>query len=285
MGAHSVTITAADGYPLDARLVEPKGDIKGVLMINSGTGIPKEFYSKFASYVAERDYAAIVYDYRGIGGSRPETLAGFEATMRDWGEKDMVAVLDWLTARYPDRPKYLLGHSVGGQLVGLMPNHRKLSGIVMVAVSTGYWRWFPPPFRYLCAALWYAYVPLTTTVLGYLPARKIRMGENLPKGIAREWAAWCRKKDYMAAYFGSTIRRNYYSDIQTPIRAFAFEDDAIANRRTVPALLENYRNAPIESFFIRPSDVALPSIGHLGFFSSKSRQALWHRPLDWIDGL
>jgi predicted alpha/beta hydrolase len=55
----------------------------------------------------------------------------------------MPAVLDWLEARFPGRPLLLLGHSVGAQQVGLMPNVRKLAGLVAVATSVGYWRYMP----------------------------------------------------------------------------------------------------------------------------------------------
>ena len=36
----------------------------------------------------------VTYDYRGIGGSAPSRLRGFEARMRDWAFLDMTAVVD-----------------------------------------------------------------------------------------------------------------------------------------------------------------------------------------------
>ena len=275
-----VRITTSDGFALDATVCEPEGAPLATVMVSSGTAIRKEFYLKFALHLARRGYLAIVYDYRGVGGSRPRSLRGFSAQMREWGEKDMTAVLNWLEATYPGLPKHLVAHSMGGQLVGLMPNHALLESIVTVSTSIGYWKEMTSaPFRLFCGFMWNVYVPLTSRLFGYIPIRILRQGEDLPAGVGREWAAWCNEPEYLLPFFGKSIEHNYYCQVRTPITAFAFTDDKIANRQTVPRMMRFYENAPVEVRFIAPHEVGLRSIGHFGFFSSRSSK-LWDQAIE-----
>src|SRR5437016_4493911 len=124
------------------------------LAVNGATGFRREFYLKFAGYCARRGYHALVYDYRGIGASARRPLAAEEARMSDWGRLDMPAALATLAARFAPLPLATLGHSVGGQLLGCMPNHALARAHVMVATSTGYWRRQRAPFRYLALGFW-----------------------------------------------------------------------------------------------------------------------------------
>jgi len=280
----ALTIPARDGYPLGAALLQPDDAPRAALVLNGGTGIPKEFYRRFAAYAAERGYAVLLYDYRGIGGSRPESLRGFAATMRGWGERDMPGALDWLHGRFGGLPLYALGHSVGGQLLGLMPNHHLLDGAALITVSTGYWGGMPRWYGAFTLGIWLLGVPALTGLLGYFPARRLRLGEDLPAGVAREWGAWCLRRRYLAAFIGRTIQRHFYAEFRSPLFALSFSDDRIATARNEAALLGLYGAAPLERRRLRPAEVGLRSIGHLGFFRQQGRDRLWPLPLDWFMG-
>lgn len=278
-----LTIPARDGYPLSALLLQPAADPRGAIVLNSGTGIPKEFYRRFGAYAAERGYAVLLYDYRGIGGSRPADLRGFAATMHGWGEQDMSGALAWLQARFVGLPLFAVGHSVGGQLLGLLPNHRLLSGAAMVTVSTGYWAGMPRWYGLFTLFVWYGLLPASAALLGYLPAKRFRLGEDLPIGVAREWRDWCLRRRYLADFLGKTIERHYYDEFRTPLLWLSFSDDPIATPRNLPVLQGLYSAAPIDDRRISPAEVGLPTIGHLGFFRSTSRERLWPLPIDFFD--
>lgn len=278
-----LTIPAADNYPLSALLFATATAPRGAVQINAATGVPKLFYAKFAHYLAEHGFTTIVYDYRGIGGSRPASLRGFEATMREWGQLDMTGVLDWLAARYPTAKRFAIGHSVGAQLIGLMPNHRLLHGVIAIASSSGYYGHFPMAMRLKSLVLWYGYEPVMTRLFGYLPSQPVGLGEDLPLGVVREWRAWCTHPDYFASSFGRTIHTHYYDEITLPIKAFRMTDDPIANARSVPAMLRHYRNAQVEIEAIAPEEAGVKAIGHLGFFASRVRERLWERAVKWLE--
>lgn len=274
-------IPATDGHPLSAVVLEPAAP-HSVLLLHGGTAIPKEFYLRYARFAAERGFVVLLTDYRGVGGSRPRSLRGFEACMRWWGERDMPGVLDWAVTSYPGLRRVLLGHSAGGQLVGLMPNHAALTAVAAIAAGSGYWRQLQAPYRYVTLLIWYGIVPVLTPLLGYFPARRLGLGEDLPRGIIMEWRDWCLHDPYLGARFGQTIMGHHYDDVTAPIRAWAFTDDPIAHPASSAALFRLYSRAPVTIEAVSPADVGAREVGHVGFFRPAARDSLWSRPLDWL---
>jgi len=278
----AVDVIARDGFRLAGALVTP-ADAKPqrVIVVNPALGVPKEFYRRFAEYASERGFAVLLYDYRGIGGSRPHRLRGFEATMRDLGILDIAAAIEFASNEFPSTPIHAVCHSAGGQLLGLASNYATVRRTVMVACSTGTLELLPGRFRLFAALMMHGFIPITTALLGYAPARVAGWGEDLPAGVAREWASWCKSKGYLADSFGRTIEHHYYSDVQSPILAIGMSDDPIANPRTVPALLALYNAAPVETRWVQPSDLGQRQMGHHGFFMSRGRP-LWDSALAWL---
>jgi predicted alpha/beta hydrolase len=278
----ALTFRARDGYALSGILVAPP-DPRAAMLVSPGTGFPKEFYLKFAQYAASRGYAVLAYDYRGMGGSAPESLRGFPAKMSDWGRLDMPAALDAVAEAAPGTPITIVGHSAGAQLVGLMDNAARVDRIAAIAASTGWWRWQPMPFRLAAWTLWFAYGPFCLATLGYIPGGKVWQGLALPPGVFREWRRWCRDVRYFGVDFGTTLRGHHYDEVRAELRDFCFTDDPIGNTRAVPALLAYYRNTRPTIEWIAPSDVGAPAIGHHGFFYARFRETLWKRVVDWLD--
>src|SRR5205814_6213732 len=72
-----ITFPAADGYLLGATLFLPRtGARHHAVLINSATAVPRKIYRGFAGYLARRGCAALTYDYRGTGDSRPKAALG-----------------------------------------------------------------------------------------------------------------------------------------------------------------------------------------------------------------
>ncbi len=267
-------LTTSDGASLGATLFAPVAPT-GAVLLNGGTGIPQVLYHGLAGYLAEQGLVVLTYDYRGIGESRPRQLRGYRAHIADWGQRDAPAALDALMQRYPSLPVYLLAHSMGGQIVGMMPNHQQLSRVVAVASSTGYWRWMTRPFAYFAAAMWFTVIPLTTYLLGYAPSRALRQGEDLPLGVARDWRRWCLRPSYFKPELGTRIAPVFYDAMRSPIHFVRIADDPIANARTVADLMELYTGGPVQQHLITPNALGVTRVGHAGVFSRRFRDRLW----------
>ena|SRR5438034_6122240 len=144
-----LVLPATDGYPLAARLWANSADETTVAtaVINAGAGIGMRYYERFARFLAENSIPTLLYDYRGIGQSRPTNLRGFKASVEEWGSKDCAAALEWLSRRFPFAPRVVVGHSVGGFVTGFVTNGSKIDRMLLIGAHTGYWRDYAPGSR------------------------------------------------------------------------------------------------------------------------------------------
>jgi predicted alpha/beta hydrolase len=256
---------------------------RGVIVMNGATGFPQSFYFKLAQYAAERGFDVLVYDYRGMGFSAGADPAAEKARMSDWGLFDMRAALDAASKRADGLPVATVGHSVGGQFLGLLRNHALARVHVQIATSVGYWRWENPPFKYLAWWFWRVHGPLMLALKGYVPTGGGWAGLPLPRGVYEEWRRWCLRPDHFGPDLPTYLSDNCFAEIRAPLLSVGFTDDPIATRRTVEGLNGFFPNAQRESRWYSPADAGTNRIGHEGFFSSKHRETLWRPVIDWID--
>ena len=282
MGAPQ-TILAADGFALAATVFPPAGGRppRPAVVVNSATGVRRRYYEPFAEYLADDGCPVVTYDYRGIGESRPRSLRGFAATMTQWGEVDQAGVLAWAGDRFAGRPLAIVGHSVGGQILGLAPDPGRVSALLAIGAQHPFWGQWPAPRKYLLAALWHLIMPGVTGACGYFPAHRLGLGEPLPRDVALEWARWCRHPDALFQT-RTTERRAAYDAFRGRVHALSFEDDVFAPRRAAERLLEFYGGAERSHRHILPRDAGMRTIGHFGFFRERSRDALWGLARDFL---
>ena len=278
----AVRITARDGRALAGLLVTADSP-RGALVVNAATGLRREFYLRFAAYCAARGWHALVYDYRGMGASAGAGYAQETARMSDWGLLDMPAALDLLAARYPQLPLVTVGHSVGGQLVGCMPNEGRARAHVMIATSTGYWRRQRPGFRGVTLLFFAAYGPLMLRRHGYVPRGVVWRGAPLPREVFLQWRRWCLSPARFGSALDPAMSDAAYASVRGPLLVWSFTDDPISTPTAVEALLAAYSGARIERRSTHPRDAGVRAIGHRGFFDERHRESLWCAALDWID--
>jgi len=267
-------IPALDGYPLAATLRTPAGQPLGFIQVQSGTGIPQELYGPFADYLCAKGYVTLTFDYRGINHSSPKTLRGFEAHITDWGRLDMAGIFDWALNRYTTLKKIIIGHSMGGQMIGLMHNNNLIDQAIIIASCTGYWRDFKAPTLWYMP-IWLLGMSMSTRLYGYARAKKLRQGEDLPKGVAMQFASWCTDPGYFQSYFESGAVPLYYDQLRAPLTSIQITDDPMANEVTANKLLAFYPNARKTVQRIAPEDLGVKKIGHTGYFSRRFRESLW----------
>jgi predicted alpha/beta hydrolase len=218
-----------------------------------------------------------------MGFSTSGSPAAEEVRMSDWGMFDMRAALDAGAERAQGQPVVTLGHSVGGQFLGLLRNHSLARVHVQIATSVGYWRWEQAPFKYLAWWFWRVHGPMMLALKGYIPTGGGWAGLPLPRGVYEEWRRWCLRPDHFGPDLSTYLADHYFADIRAPMLTVGFTDDPIATRRTVDALNRFFPNAQRESRWYSPADVGSKRIGHEGFFASRHSDTLWRPVIDWID--
>ena len=269
------TITCSDGYPLSARFYAAQATPKALpILICPATGITKQFYHHFATWLAEQGYAVSVFDFRGIGDSLHEPLKKSKASIVQWGLLDIPAAVDHLLHKTQAKQVIMVGHSAGGQLLGINPNYEKVAKLVAIAGSTGHVKDLKGRTKLLAPVMFNLIFPIARYTLGYGPTNAIGMGENLPKDVAREWAQFCSKPGYVMNALGKTVQQDYHQDIRCPITAIWASDDEIATQANVKGLLSLYPNAATKHIELQPSTYGHKNIGHM-FMFKRSHQNLW----------
>jgi predicted alpha/beta hydrolase len=283
--AEKLVVPATDGYPLAATLWRPDSAVapSRYVVVNAGAGIPARYYDRFAAWLADRGLPTLTYDYRGIGGSAPPTLKGFEVHVEDWGSKDCAAVLDSLSRRFPGARACVVGHSIGGFVTGLVPGGERIERLVLVGTHTGYWRDYARRVRLPMFFTWHLAMPLVVRAMGYLPARRFGLPEDLPAGVARDWSARRRPEPWWnlrhadgtpdRARIASVIAR--FDAFRAHTLVISLADDPFATREATARIAGLFRHCTISERRIDPRAAGLPRIGHFGFFRPQFESTLW----------
>ncbi|MDB5502838.1 MAG: alpha/beta hydrolase [Tardiphaga sp.] len=287
--ADDISFPAADGFALGATLYLPRGTRTHAVLVNSATAAPRKIYRGFASYLAGRGCAVLTYDYRGTGDSRPRSsistgqrnsLIGFKASMSDWAALDVTAAVVWMRERYTAMPLAFVGHSFGGQALGLIPNNSEVARALLIAAQAGTWRLMTSPERYrIYALLKFIGVPLTRAA-GYTPGR-IGLGLDLPKGVFLEWAQWVLRDRY---FFDDASLRSLsnFPRYRGALRALSFSDDPWATLAAVEMLCAGFTSIRPDIHAITPAEAGARKIGHFGFFRPEHRDTLWRGAAEWL---
>jgi predicted alpha/beta hydrolase len=268
-----ITLKADDGAALGATVY---GAGEQAVLVMPATGVPQSYYAKYAGYLAERGFSVLTFDYRGIGRSRNGPLRHSSARMRDWALLDAPAAWRFLGPR----PKLVVGHSFGGQALGLLPEPAQIAAALLVGSQSGYWRNWPPLGRLWMWPATHIGLPAVTKLLGYFPGSRLGFGEDLPPGVAIEWASWCRNPRYLVGALGV---EDAYAQVQARVRAYAISDDAFAPLSAIEALAELYPRSRWETRRLAPRELGVPAIGHFGFFRERFRASLWRESADWLE--
>jgi predicted alpha/beta hydrolase len=290
--SREILLSTSDGYPLAARIWAPANLVSPVAtaLINSGAGISCRYYDHFASYLAANGIATLVYDYRGVGRSRPLSLRGFSASIEDWGSKDCAAGLEWLAARFTGIPRIVIGHSVGGFVTGFADNGHLIDQMLLVGAHNGYWRDYHQKYRLRMYLLWHLLMPALTCVIGFFPGRALHLLEDLPLGVAIEWANRRRPEFWWNVKTPEGVRDTNrinaaiarFQAIRARTLAVHFTDDPFATSAATDRVLALYPNCQTQRMLIGRADTNAQPIGHFGFFRSRFRDTLWPRVLAWL---
>ncbi len=278
--SEDITIPAHDGLPLAATVFRPTTPVAWC-SIASANGVRRRYYRRFATFLAEQGVASVTFDYRGIGDSPEQAPGTGLPTMRDFGEKDLDGVLQWIHAQHDGHlPQVHVGHSGGGQFLGLAPHNHFVDAAVAVASQSGYWKLWPS-HRLKMWMLWHVLLPGSTRLRGHFPAKWFGMGEPLPKTVALEWARWCRNPDFIVDKAGKPIRE-HFATWGGRLRAYAITDDEeFAPRAAAEALMGFYSTAETEVVDLAPGDLGLDAIGHFGYFTKRCTPH-WPDLLAWL---
>lgn len=285
-----VRLRTEDGVILGATFhaaARPRGP-RRVAVLHGGAGILQQRYRHFAAFLAEWGIPVLTYDYRGIGASRPASLRGFRATTADWVEFDAAAAIDWVRERFAEDELIGISHSIGGLALGAAPNAARQDRLVFIAPHTAYFRDYAPLYRLPMALIWHGLMPAATRLTGYFPARRLRLGEDLPAGIALEWARRLgpdlRPRGEEPEAQRARRLLDHAALLDRPALAVTVSDDAFATAAAARRLLSYFPRLRVQPVSVTPTEANLPRLGHFAYFRREPGATLWPRLLALLGG-
>jgi len=276
MSLSTITLQCDDGVQLPANFYQPETEPKGLVIIASALAVPKKFYHHLALYFTESHYSVLTFDYRGLA----DTPLAKKPRLAEWATQDMQAAVSAASELPGGEHLFLIGHSIGGQLIGMVPGADKLAGIVLVAASFPYWKRFAMPEKLKVGLMFRVIAPLLCMLSSTFPARALGLGSSqLPSSLMADWAAWIGKDDYLLdKKFGFDAAG--YERLKLPLLAYGFDDDTLVPKASFDKILSVYSSASIENRFIHTKNTP---VGHLGFFRPSAKDTLWLDTLAWIN--
>ena len=201
--------------------------------------------------------------------------------MADWAALDITAAVKWMRTRYHTLPLTYVGHSFGGQALGLLADNTEVKRALLVAAQAGYWKLMASPERYrVYALLNFAGMPLTR-MLGYMPGWA-GVGEDLPKGVFEQWTRWLMSPRYL--YDEPNLKAlSNFTKYTGALRSICLSDDPWATRPAVELMASGFKATTPDIITITPKDVDASAIGHLGFFRAEHRDTLWRGAAEWLE--
>lgn len=269
-----VTLQTDDGHTLSGLLIKPKQKTSAACVLHSATGIHKEFYIKFATWMAvHQNIAMLLYDYRDFGSSLNGHIKDSDVSMSDWGVKDQSAALDFLIGQYPETEIWAIGHSLGGLFFNAHKQSDKVKRAIGVASGANYWTQNPPQIIPLILALWWGLGPILTKIMGYLPAKALGLGADLPKNVFWEWRKWCLSKTFYTPDYGRELPAK--ADLKHPenVKLISIESDHIITAEMVKRMRGFYTGSNIEYRHLRLDEIGAKKIGHIDIFRERNKKA------------
>lgn len=261
-------------HKLCGRVYAPAGATRAIVVLNGATGVPARFYDPFARWLAEeKKLACLIFDYRDFGASQSRSMRKSKATMVDWGVYDQEAARDFARVSFPGLPLWIIGHSLGAMCLPFQRNLDQIDRVIAVASGLVHVRDHPWPYQALAHLFWYGPATIGTAIFGFLPAKAMRLGKDLPARVYWQWRKWCTTRGFYARDMGGVLPFPDWSGLTAPTKFVAVSDDVMAPPSTVWRLMRCFPSAPKTQLVLRPGDFGLDGLGHIEVFMEKNRAA------------
>ena len=272
-----VMFLASDGYPLSGTIFNPLSSVRGSIIVAGEIGASQSTYHKFASYASTKGFKVLTYDYRGINKSKQGALKGSKITIMDWAKLDTAGAIDWL---YDSKlPLYFVGHSFGGQSLGVIPNHSLIRAAYSLGTGAG-WAGYLNKKESRKLRLFSSLIfPLLVVFKGYLPWSKYKVGEDLPPKVFKDLRKWCGYRRYFFDDRKLPFIEDQFKKVKLPYVAATSEDDEWSPPLSRDVFNSHYRNCRVRMINIKPK-IGSP-IGHMGYFKEGNIH-IWNGILKWF---
>jgi predicted alpha/beta hydrolase len=116
-------------------------------------------------------------------------------------------------------------------------------------------------------------MPIITAVCGYFPGKRLGWREDLPAGVAYDWAFRRREMEAVHSRVSRTAVVDGFKQATTKLLAVVVSDDALGTLPAIERTLRYYCSAARSVVYLTPTDLHTGAIGHFGLFHSRYEQS------------
>jgi pimeloyl-ACP methyl ester carboxylesterase len=241
-----------------------------------------------ASVFVAAGFRVLVPDLRGHGESGPLPPDGGDWTMDDL-VSDVAHYVELARALEPERPISLVGHSIFAHValawLGQNPDP-SVRALVLLSCSVWNRRFEPSRLKWWLKRLLFWPTVLITALVGYLPARRLRIGSaDEARGFWRQFHGFMRR-DAWDSLNGNVDYWAGLESIRAPVLHVMSEGDRLYARPPAAARL----TAPIRQRELlvlgrddAPGDLAELRPDHMGMLTSSRSKLAWHWIAGWLE--
>jgi predicted alpha/beta hydrolase len=273
---------AADAHSASAHVLRAADPDAPVFLCLPAMGVAAAYYIGFGEALRESGVHVVISDLRGIGSSSMRASRACDFGYREILAHDLPALVAAVRERFPASPRFLFGHSLGGQLwsLYLSANPGAADGIVNVATCNVHYQGWPRPARYGVLGTALLFRALGET-LGYVPAGRFGFAGNEARTLMADWSNNCLKGTYVLANdpldYESALRA-----LRKRVLSLSLEGDRLAPRQAVGKLVAKMESANVTRRHLSLTELGLARGSHFSW--SKRPAAVVGAIGEWMNG-
>ncbi|MFB9567873.1 alpha/beta fold hydrolase [Saccharopolyspora hordei] len=272
-------LVPAGPHRIKVRAAQQDDPTSPVVVLVPAMGVPARYYRPFVADLHRQGLTVVTFDLRGQGESTPvasrRVRYGYQSLI-----DDLDAVLDLVESVLPQAPRFLLGHSLGGQvsLLHAARHQGRVQGVALVASGSVWYRSFPG-FGRVRTLVGTQLVAAAATLLGYWPGHRFGFGGRQAASLVQDWARQARTSVYRLNG-SATDYEEALREVRLPLLTVTVAGDGLAPRSSVDHLVAKAPHALRTTKHYTRADAGADDLGHFHWVRHGGELSRWVR--DWI---
>lgn len=286
----TLDVRTADGWSLRADVREAGQTPVGIAVLahalmSRRTEFDRPTGAGLASFLAERGWRVVAFDFRGHGDSRPAPRVGSGVTYDDLVTRDLPTICAFARSLAARRqPLVVVGHSLGGHTALAAQGTGAIEVQAIVGFGASPWlpQLEPSRARWLVKRAALGAASAVARRVGRFPARALRLGsDDVARGCLEDLQRFARTGAWTSAdgrvdYLVSLAR------VRIPVLQVVSEGDRFECSPECGERLAARCGGPHEVVRIARGDDGGRPPGHMGLVVSSRVRSAWERVEAWM---